>query len=298
MNIRNGIFHLFLWLILLSAVYPPGLAAEEKVHIVQRDETIYSIARTFGISRDELMRYNGITDPTKLQAGQRLRIPDNSVQFSAFPKTGDPVEYRVVRNDTFYGIARRFGISLDALLEANGLGKEALLREGAVLKIPPVSGTGRGEKSEALAVPSPGQEKFPGDPGLGGFDPRETVAKLVDPSIRWPVAAREVSYMTGKLRGVVLAGEKAEPVKSLTLGTVVSAGPYRGFGRVAIVQTAGGYLYVYGGCESLTVKEGDRVNPGTELGKLGIDAVSLKPQLFFLVYRNNAPVDPAKAPRT
>jgi septal ring factor EnvC (AmiA/AmiB activator) len=103
--------------------------------------------------------------------------------------------------------------------------------------------------------------------------------------------------MTGKLSGVVVTGEKSESVKSLTQGTVVSAGPYRGFGRVAIIQVAGGYLYVYGGCESLTVKEGDRVGPGTELGKLGIDAVSEKPQLFFMVYRNNAPMDPSKAPR-
>jgi septal ring factor EnvC (AmiA/AmiB activator) len=66
---------------------------------------------------------------------------------------------------------------------------------------------------------------------------------------------------------------------------------------VAIVQVTGGYLYVYGGCESLSVKEGDRIGPGTELGKLGIDAVSEKPQLFFMVYRSNTPIDPAKAPR-
>jgi septal ring factor EnvC (AmiA/AmiB activator) len=103
--------------------------------------------------------------------------------------------------------------------------------------------------------------------------------------------------LTGKLFGVVLTGERTEAVKSLTQGKVVSAGPYRGFGKVAIVEVTGGYLYVYGGCESLSVKEGDRVGPGTELGKLGIDAVSEKPQLFFLVYRSNTPIDPAKAPR-
>jgi septal ring factor EnvC (AmiA/AmiB activator) len=95
----------------------------------------------------------------------------------------------------------------------------------------------------------------------------------------------------------MVTGERGEPVRSLTQGTVISAGPYRGFGRVAIVQAAGGYLYVYGGCESLSVKEGDRISPGTEIGKLGIDAVSEKPQLFFLVFLKDEPVDPAKAPR-
>jgi septal ring factor EnvC (AmiA/AmiB activator) len=103
--------------------------------------------------------------------------------------------------------------------------------------------------------------------------------------------------MDGKLPGVMVTGERAEPVRSLTQGTVISAGPYRGFGRVAIVQVAGGYLYVYGGCESLSVKEGDRVSPGMEIGKLGIDAVSDKPQLFFLVFLKDNPIDPSRAPR-
>jgi septal ring factor EnvC (AmiA/AmiB activator) len=103
--------------------------------------------------------------------------------------------------------------------------------------------------------------------------------------------------MTGKLSGVVITGVRAESVKSLTWGTVLSAGPYRGFGRVVIVQVDGGYLYVYGGCENLSVKEGDRVSPGLELGKLGVDVVTNKPQLFFMVYRSNVPIDPAKAPR-
>jgi septal ring factor EnvC (AmiA/AmiB activator) len=107
-----------------------------------------------------------------------------------------------------------------------------------------------------------------------------------------------MAYMTGKLNGVVLVGERNEPVRSLAQGTVISAGPYRGFGKVVIVQVTGGYLYVYGGCESLSVREGDRVKAGMELGRLGMDALSDKPQLFLLVYRNNVSVDPATAPRS
>jgi septal ring factor EnvC (AmiA/AmiB activator) len=118
-----------------------------------------------------------------------------------------------------------------------------------------------------------------------------------DSSTIWPVPAKEAAYMTGKLSGIVITATQGEAVKCLFPGTVVSAGPYRGFGRVAIVQTSGGYLYVYGGCETLNVREGDKVASGATLGALGIDAVSEKPQLFFMVYKNNAPLDPAKAPR-
>ncbi|GHV92675.1 hypothetical protein AGMMS50268_31780 [Spirochaetia bacterium] len=211
------------------------------------------------------------------------------------------IEHRVVKDETLYSIARRNGISLLALRNANNLSQDHVLREGERLRIPvngasagtgtASSGAGSTTQSAPPAAPSPAR------PAAPSVEPRSTTAKAVDSSLRWPVTAKEIAYMTGKLSGVVVTGERTEPVKSLTQGTVVSAGPYRGFGRVAIIQVTGGYLYVYGGCESLAVKEGDRVGPGTELGRLGIDAVSQKPQLFFMVYRNNAPVDPSKAPR-
>jgi septal ring factor EnvC (AmiA/AmiB activator) len=66
---------------------------------------------------------------------------------------------------------------------------------------------------------------------------------------------------------------------------------------VVIVETQGGYFYMYGGCETLSVNVGDRVLSGTEVGRLGVNAVSEKPQLFFMVFRSDTPIDPAKAPR-
>jgi len=106
----------------------------------------------------------------------------------------------------------------------------------------------------------------------------------------------DISYMSGQM-GVVVEGERLEMVKSLTQGNVVSAGPWRKFGRVVIVETTGGYYYMYGGCESITVNVGDKITPGMELGRLGVNSVSEKPQLFFMVFRNDMPIDPASAPR-
>jgi murein DD-endopeptidase MepM/ murein hydrolase activator NlpD len=297
MNHRCGLFSLFLLMAAFSF-------AQDAVHVVEKGETIYSISRFYQISPGDLMKYNDITDASKLQIGRRLKIP-GSAQESAVSRTPASAgaaaarsyaEYRVVKNDTFYSIAQRQGISLEELLSMNGFSRDHILREGERIKVPRDAGTPG--TTTAGAVP-------PGAPSAGtqtrtsqaGAEVRQTTAKTVDASLRWPVKPREMAYMTGKLYGVVLLGERSESVKSLTQGTVVSAGPYRGFGRVAIVQVTGGYLYVYGGCESLSVKEGDRIGPGTELGKLGIDAVSEKPQLFFLVYRGNNPIDPAKAPR-
>jgi septal ring factor EnvC (AmiA/AmiB activator) len=55
---------------------------------------------------------------------------------------------------------------------------------------------------------------------------------------------------------------------------------------------------MYGGLENLSVNVGDKLSPGTEVGKLGINSVSEKSQLFFMVFRNDTPVDPASAPGT
>ncbi|MDR1306996.1 MAG: M23 family metallopeptidase [Treponema sp.] len=257
---------------------PVPAFSEETVHVMQRGDTIYSLARSYGVSPAAILSLNGIEDPRTVKAGQRIRIP--SAGTAEKEASG---EYRVEKNDTLYSLARRYGVTVAELLDMNGFAPGYVLKAGETIRVP------GGAPDKVLA----GTTGTTGNGGSGTNAPE----RPGDP-VKWPITGvREVSYITGKLYGVQVTGERQEPVKSLTRGTVVSAGPYRGFGRVAIVQMPGGYLYVYGGCETLSVKEGDKVVSGTELGKLGVDAKSAKPQLFFFVYRSNNPVDPAKAPR-
>jgi murein DD-endopeptidase MepM/ murein hydrolase activator NlpD len=271
------------FLLIFILLFSTGLFAEDLVHVVGRGDTIYSIARFYDVIPDELMRVNNISDPSKLQVGRRLTIP--ATAFSNINPVQSPVraspapvliDYRVAKGDTLFGIARSHEITLAALLEMNNFSQNHVIRVGDVIKVP-----GRSSVSTAAARES------------------QPTAPAVTPGILtllWPVNAKGISYMTGQM-GVVVEGEHFEPVKSLTQGRVISAGPWRKFGKVAIVEASGGYLYMYGGCESLSVKVGDRISAGTELGKLGVNAVSEKPQLFFMVFRSDTPIDPAKAPR-
>jgi len=279
MNFRIGLFG-FLIAAAISAFFPQGLNAQERVHTVQKGETLYSIARSLGIKADDLINYNGITDPSRLLAGQILKIP--SAGTDGLPATGS-TSYRVAKGDTLYSIAREFSITIASIQELNSLSANYVLKEGDLLKIP-----NNAAAPVKTAVTQPQQ---------GAASTGAAAQAAANSQVSWPIAARELSYMTGKLSGVVLTGVHNESVSSLTRGTVLSAGPYRGFGKVVIIQVDGGYLYVYGGLDSLSVKEGDKVGPGSEIGKLGVDAMSNKPQLFFMVYLSNTPVDPAKAPR-
>jgi len=262
------------------------LTADDLIHVVGKGETIYSISRFYQVTAEDLMKANKITDPSKLQTGKKLIIP--STAFSDIPDTStSPVpnyksvqqvsstaDYRVVKGDTLYSIARANGTSLQVLVDINKFPSNHVIKAGDVIKVPARTintAQTTGSKTE--------------DTGSSGIY-----------SLQWPVYPKDIAYMTGQT-GVVLGGEFSEPVKSLTQGKVISAGPWRKYGRVAIVEASGGYFYMYGGCESLSVKVGDKVSPGTEVGKLGINVVSEKAQLFFMVFRNDNPIDPALAPR-
>jgi LysM repeat protein len=197
-----------------------GGFAQEAVHIIQKGETLYSIARNYGANIQDILRLNGIQDPGRVQAGQRLKIP-----------AAVYVEYRAVRGDSLFGIARKNGITLQELRAANNLRENYVLKAGDRLKIP---------RRAAVAVNPPAKPESAVAAGTGAPADTPAASANAPETAVWPVQVKELAYMTGKLYGVALLGERSEAVKSLTQGTVGSAGPYRGFGKVVIVQMTGG----------------------------------------------------------
>ena len=254
--------------------------AEDIIHVLQKGETLFGLSRKYGVSTDRIMEANGITNPDKLNAGTSLKIP--------VPVSGS--QYVVQKGDSLYGLARRFGVSVSDLASANGLNRNAALKTGDELVIP-VSGSVAVSSGD-----SSGQGNQPVIP-VSVEDPRNYENKKVDPNIIWPVEAEEVAYLTGKIYGVSITSAKGADVKSITSGTVLSIGPYRGFGQVVFVQSNNGYIYVYGGLENIGVSSSDSLGFGDKLGKLGTDPLSGKPMLYFMVYKKDFPVDPATAPR-
>lgn len=265
----------------------------ETVHTVKKGETLYSIARQYGVSYQAVLELNKIADPSKIYVGQKISIPDKGIAAgeNAAPVTSSASQtYRVKRGDTLFSISRTFSVTVDAIRKANNLTEASVLKEGMVLTIP-------GKAQSVTVSQSGGTVQTDAKPVTNTVEVRPSKEAPLSAKTQWPVTAKSVSYLTGKLYGVVITAETDEQVRSLSSGTVVSAGPYRGFGKVAIVQAANGYLYVYGGCDMLSVKEGDAIKPGTILGRIGVDSISKQPQLYFLVYKDNKPIDPLVAPR-
>ena len=259
-----------IFFIILFGLFVNGIFAQDLVHTVVRGDTIFSLSRRYEVSQDELLRHNRLSDASKLQVGMKLNIPSKqNTQVNALTNT----EYIVKANDTLFSIARTHGITVQALADLNNISRDYKVKTGEKLRI-----------SNVVPV-LPRQ-----------VQPPSTTRRPVDPSIRWPVPAKEVLYLASNM-GVLITGEESASIKSLSKGTVVHASPWRGYGNVTIVEGGNGYKYIYGSCKALSVKKGDVIEAGAELGKLGIFPASGKPDLVFIVLKNDSPVDPAKAPR-
>ncbi len=108
----------------------PCVTGEEEstnTYTVQKGDTLYSIARRFNMTVEELKRLNNLTSNT-LSIGQVLKIPTEE-------ETPTPTTYTVQRGDTLYSIARNFNTTVEALKQLNNLTSNTL-SIGQVLKIP------------------------------------------------------------------------------------------------------------------------------------------------------------------
>ncbi|MCX7024971.1 MAG: LysM peptidoglycan-binding domain-containing protein [Spirochaetes bacterium] len=282
---RNAIAILMILIVAVCAA-----AAAQTVHVVQPGETVYSIARSYNVSPDAVLAVNGIKDPRTIKPGQKLVIPS---------------VYRVRKGDTFYGIARKHGISVEELLKANKLTAAATLKAGDLLYVPAgASGmqgspetqragnpTGTAASNTAAKPPETATPAPAASAGASGPTPAK-----VDASGPWP-ATGTVSYLEGKLYGVMIETSTGSKIVAVRNGTVVSAGPFRGYGLVCFVQAPDGLVYVYGGASRQNVKVGDAVRPGVEVGIVGADMETGKPIAYFFVFKNGKAVDPAKVIR-
>lgn len=99
---------------------------ETEVYTVKSGDTLYSIARKYNLTVDELKKLNNLTS-NSLSIGQKLNVSS--------PETDTETTYTVVKGDTLYGIANKFGVNVNTLKSINNLPSNTL-SIGQVLKIP------------------------------------------------------------------------------------------------------------------------------------------------------------------
>jgi murein DD-endopeptidase MepM/ murein hydrolase activator NlpD len=272
----------------IALLAPAG--AETRYHTVKKGESLWSIARDYGITRDELYAANGLNAQSQITPGKKLVIPGED---SSAAQVGPTELYTVRSGDTLYRIALEHGTNEPRLRALNQFPEKYVLKAGSRIKVPAAKGAhgavadsgdkgapnGTQDSQTKQTSPSPGNSATQASQGLS-----------------WPIKGC-VSYMDGKLYGVEISGSSEKSVKAIRSGRVVHAGPYRGYGLVVFVEAKDSLVYGYLGIDSLLVKKGELVQAGTALGDLKSDPKSNKNQMYFTVLKNGRAIDPASAPR-
>ena len=278
---------------------------------VEKGDTLYSISRKYQITVAELRTANNLSENDVIKVGQKLIIPDADIGTAAAlssTKTAGAAnsapavkttEYVVAKGDTLYGIARKNGMSVADLMAINNLDSSAVIKVGQKLK---VSAAGAAvasatspssktvESSKATETVISVNDKAPDTRTYG-------TTINADANTKWPVSSPKITQVKGKISGVQLSAKTNEPVLCIHEGTVMYVGVYRGFGQVVFVQSKTGLIYAYTGLGSVKVRKGEYAVSGSELGTAGLDSISQKYQITFMVFQNGQPIDPAKAPR-
>ena len=157
-------------------------------HVVQRHETLYRISKQYGITVNQLRLWNGLSSNriypcSKLRTINPQAAPNNSVVLTERAATVPNYNYNsatgihtVSKNETLYGIATRYGYTVDRLRSLNGLGDGDRIYIGQQLRIMACDCPAPGDAAAAAPAREPIAAYVPaGDDRVVAYDnvPRE-----------------------------------------------------------------------------------------------------------------------------
>jgi LysM repeat protein len=120
--------------------------AAATTHTVVRGDTVYAIARTYRTTVAKIIAANGLGASAMIHPGQKLKIgaapatasvPKTTTPAAAPAPAAAPTSHTVVIGDTLFAIAKKYGTSVAALLQANGLGSGSIIYPGQTLRLAP-----------------------------------------------------------------------------------------------------------------------------------------------------------------
>ncbi len=111
---------------------PAPASTGPQVHTVRGGDTLWGIARQYGVTVPELAAANDINTQTRLSLGARLTVPGAAGSYTRVASAAETTRmtYKVQRGDTLSQIARRFRVTVGQLMSWNDLASPSSLRAG------------------------------------------------------------------------------------------------------------------------------------------------------------------------
>ena len=98
--------------------------------------------------------------------------------------------------------------------------------------------------------------------------------------------------VTAKHNGIDIANDTGTPIYAAGTGIVSFAGYNGSFGNLVIIDHGYGYKSVYAHCEELLITEGEKIEKGTLIAKMGSTGKSTGTHLHFEIRYNDNPINP------
>ena len=242
-----------------------------QVYVVQKGDTLYSIAFNYGVDYREIAELNNIQNHGIIHVGKELRLPSAST--SIVVKT-------IVESKP-----------LDVPVKSQPKVAKLPYTEQAVAQIEKMQEDP--QKSEPVMV-----TKISSKPEI---KPEAKIDGATDDdgsTLEWsmPTSGTLISEFSesASRKGIDIAGKLGQAIVASSAGKVVYSGSgLRGYGKLVIIKHNKAYLSAYAHNDQLLVKEGQNVSKGQKIAEMGntdTDQVSL----HFEIRRFGKPVDPAK----
>lgn len=266
-----------------SNIVAQDMAIDRGYHVVQKGETLYSIAWSYDVDFRALARWNGIGSDYRIFPGQRLKLSGPKLVVSeseSRQKNDENVKTSTVseapKARELPNSAPSLPTTVTVVTEKPNtpVSPPSVQRESVTTpQIPPKNSTN-------LSTPNVDQDWANGKPKWLW----PTFGKLLQGFSNSP---------TGN-KGLNLAGKLSDPVRAAAPGRVVYAGSgLRGFGQLVILKHSEDFLSAYAHNNKLLVKEDDVVKSGQVIAEVGKSGTDIE-QLHFEIRYQGKPVDPLK----
>lgn len=249
--------------------------ASNGTYVVQRGDTLYSIAVAFGQDYRDIARWNNMDDPTRLAVGQSLRVA---------PPDGDTGAAAVV-----------------GTVNVNPTGgTETRPLESVTQPLPPAAPAPTAPAPAAQPAPAatpPAQidptAKMP-PPDRPAATPPPVAAAGATPLWQWPAKGKVLDPFSESRKGIDIAGTEGDAVLAAGDGEVVYSGSgLRTYGNLVIVKHNDDFISAYAHNKQILVKQGQSVRRGQRIADLG-KTDDGQPRLHFEIRYRGKPVDPMK----
>jgi LysM repeat protein len=214
-----------------------------KIHEVQAKETLFGIAKQYGVSLTDLNKANPKLANLGLKIGQKIIIPETGLALSEDSIVASPKEiitHEVVAKETKYAIAKQYGITIVDLDKANPEIEKVGLKVGQKINVP----LKEGYVSHPVLKETPNAEKETLKPEAVISIPNKTpiveTVTNVQETIVYEVLQNETKYAIAKKHGISITDlDKSNPIlesESLKMGQKIRIPVKTGFQQNPIAE--------------------------------------------------------------